>query len=207
MFHLFNFCICVSPKLHKLKIYKSGSVWCVCNQMFNSANALNSVCRALIVRKCSSDDRWWWMLADRPSLQSVDYYAEYVVSLASGPLGALYIVHNYYLNSGNKVKLIHTDIWNPNSLALEKNSPKTRYTRADWKVLRLPLFLFPGIRRGNTVLGYVKVIHRRVWTCSWTAVAFSILSQVVEAPGTFCHGGWGRRLNENTAEVCDWILC
>jgi hypothetical protein len=76
--------------------------------------------------------------------------------------------------------------------------------RADWKVLRLFLFLFPGIRLSNAVLGFVKVIHWRVWTCSWTAVAFSIWSQRVEAPSTFCHGRWGRRLCENTAEV--WLI-
>ena len=80
-------------------------------------------------------------------------------------------------------------------------------TWADWKVFRLLLFLFPGIRRGSAVLGFVKVIHWRVWTCSWTAVAFSIWSQRVEALSMFCHGGWGRRLCENMAEVCDWILC
>jgi len=67
------------------------------------------------------------------------------------------------------------------------------HTRVDWKVLRLLLFLFSGIRRGNVVLGFVKVIHWHVSTCSWTAVAFSIWSQRVEAPSTFCHGGWGRR--------------
>jgi len=78
-----------------------------------------------------------------------------------------------------------------------------QYTWADWKVLRLLLFLFPGIRRGNTILGFVKVIQWRVWTCSWIAVAFSIWSQRVEAPSTFCYGGWGRHLCENTAEMCD----
>jgi len=79
-------------------------------------------------------------------------------------------------------------------------------TWADWKVLRLLLFLFPGIRRGNAILGFVKVIQWRFWTCIWTTVAFSIWSQRVEAPSTFCYGGWGRHLCENTAEVCDWIL-
>jgi hypothetical protein len=67
-------------------------------------------------------------------------------------------------------------------------------TWGDWKVSRLLLLLFPGIRRGNAVLGFVKVIHWHVWTCSWTAVDFSIWSQQVEARSTVCHGGWGRRL-------------
>jgi len=73
------------------------------------------------------------------------------------------------------------------------------YPWADWKVLRMLLFLFPGIRRGNTVLGFVKVIHWRVWTCSWIAVAFSLWSQRVEAPSAFCHGGWGRCLCKKTS--------
>ena len=82
-----------------------------------------------------------------------------------------------------------------------------KITRAGWKVWRMLLFLFPGIRRGSAVLGFVKVIHWRVWTCSWSAVAFCILSQWVEAPSTFCRGGWGRCLCENMAGVWDWVLC
>ena len=85
----------------------------------------------------------------------------------------------------------------------ERPTNKCKITWVDWKVLRMLLFLFPGIRRGNAVLGFVKAINWRVWTCSWTAVAFSIWSQWVEAPSTFCHGGWGRRLCENTAEM--WL--
>jgi hypothetical protein len=87
------------------------------------------------------------------------------------------------------------------------NKEKFEITWADWKVLRLLLFLFPGIRSGNAILGFVKIIQWRVWTCSWTAVAFSIWSQRVEAPATFCHGGCGRRLCENTAEMwLDFVL-
>jgi len=95
----------------------------------------------------------------------------------------------------------------PNSWTIHIQLSLRLSTWVGWKVLRMLLFLFPGIRRGNAVLGFVKVIHWRVWPCSWTAVAFSIRSQQVEAPSTFCHGGWGRCLCENTAEVCDWILC
>lgn len=75
-------------------------------------------------------------------------------------------------------------------------------TRADWKVMRFPLF----ISRKLMWQRYARSCASPVWFCCWIPVAFIVRSQGVEEVRTFHHGVWGRRIYEHTSEVCHWIF-